>query len=175
MFEWAGWVIGVGRKRTEWATVRELECRASEWNWVEKKNLSETESALAASLLIVCSFLIYLFIYLAGKREREKSTRWKISIGTARPSDRPKNSLGCCECQSKRSAQRGLPWVTLHRLVRTCETDNSLGGLSGLMTRFPGICVAAVLRPGSPSKELCCGAVLPPYCYRYQHYGGTGG
>lgn len=52
--------------------------------------------------------------------------------------------------------------------------DNSLGGLSGLMTRFPGIC-AAVLWPGSPSKELCCGAVLPLYCYRYDHYGSTGG
>ncbi|KAG7224471.1 hypothetical protein INR49_014995 [Caranx melampygus] len=52
--------------------------------------------------------------------------------------------------------------------------DNSLGGLSGLMTRFPGIC-AAVPWPGSPSKELCYGAVLPLYCYHCHRYGTTGG
>lgn len=86
----------------------------------------------------------------------------------------PKHSPCCCECQSKRSACQGLPWVTPHRLVRACEMDNSLGGLSGLMTRFPGIC-AAVLWPGSPSKALCYGAVLPLYRYRYDRYGSTGG
>lgn len=103
--------------------------------------------------------------------ERESPLREVVQLVQPSHLTGPKNSLCCCECQSKRSARQGLPCVTLHRLVRACEMDNSLGSLSGLMTRFPGICAV----PGSPSKELCYGAVLPLYCYRCHRYGSTGG
>lgn len=162
-----------------------VECRASEWSWV-KKILSETESALAAYLLCAAFFSLFFFsssfsissFFCSSESESERKRYSPLSetAELVQPGHLtgPKISLCCCECQSKRSARQGLPWVTLHRLVRACEMDNSLGGLSGLMTRFPGICVV-VPWPGSPSKELYYGAVLPLYCYRYHRYGSTGG
>ena len=118
--------------------------------------------------------------FLLKKKRKEKKKRKKTPLQAAAQwydpghLTGPKNSLCCCECQSKRSARQGLPWVTLHRLVRACEMDNSLGGLSGPMTRFPGI-RAAVLWPGSPSKELYYGALVPLRCSRYRCHGRTGG
>lgn len=174
--EWEG-------KRTEWETTTAEECRASEWNWVGKKSLSKAESALAAYLLSVCWVGFFFFLHfpfllfsilLRGEWERNSPLAERSELVQPSHLTGSKNSLCCCECQSKRSARWGLPWVTLHRLVRACEMDNSLGGLSGLMTRFPGIC-ATVPWPGSPSKELYYGAVLPLYCYCYHRYGSTGG
>lgn len=151
-----------------------------QWEW---RNSRETESVLEAYPLSVCScfkkkkiIFHFLFLLFLWERERERDAPLSEIAEVVQSSHLtgPKHSLCCCECQSKRSAWQGLPWVTLHRLVRACEMDNSLGGLSGLMTRFPGIC-AAVPWPGSPSKELCYGAVLPLYCYCYDRYGSTGG
>lgn len=144
-----------------------------------KNPLQDRVSAgsLSAECVLLFFFVFhFLFLPFLWESEREKKSPLSETAELVQPSHLtgPKNSLCCCECQSKRSARQGLPWVTLHRLVRACEMDNSLGGLSGLMTRFPGIC-AAVPWPGSPSKELCYGAVLPLYCYRYHRYGSTGG
>lgn len=164
--EWEG--KGLSEQQQESWNVGQV----SKTGW--KKKTPEWDSVSAGSLSADCVLIFSSFFIFFVRGKERKSTRLNIRVGTAWPSDRPKNSLCCCECQSKTSARQGLPWVTLRRLVRACETDNSLGGLSGLMTRFPGICAAAVLRPGSPSKELCRGAVLPPYCNCCQCYGGTG-
>lgn len=151
--------------------------QVSETEWKKKK--SQWDRVSVGSLSADCVLFLFFFssfsIYFYFFGACESSTP-SLKIPTwYRPTSwqAQKNpSLCCCECQSKKSAQQGLPWVTPRRLVRACEMDDSLGGLSSLMTRFPGICAAA-LRPGSPSKELCNGAVLPLHCY--QSHGGTGG
>lgn len=134
--------------------------------------------------LVHLMHLVFSFGFVPSRRERETVRERKrqreiplcqiTKMVRSRHLTGPKHSLCCCECQSKRRAQQGLPWLTLHRLVRACEMDNSSGGLSGLMTCFPGICVV-VLWPSSPSKELCYGAVLPLYRFSFDHYGRTGG
>lgn len=180
--EWVEWLIRGRKRRTEWA--RAMECRASEWNRGRQGKNPQWDRVSIGSLSAVCLlhfffpfpfpfFILFLWGSEGGGGQEAPLSETAELVQPSHLTG-PKTSLCCCECQSKRSTRQGLPWVTLHRLVRACEMDNSLGGLSGLMTRFPGIC-AAVPWPGSPSKDLCYGAVLPLYCYCYRCYGSTGG
>lgn len=173
-FDWVEWIVIREKKRKlekeEWNIQQESET-------VKEKRL-QPDIVSAWSLSNHCVpfffFLPNIFHFLFPLLFCETPLSEMAEVVQPSHLTGPKHSLCSCECQSKRSAWQGLPWVTLHRLVCACEMDNSLGSLSGLMTRFPGIC-AAVLWPGSPSKELCYGAVLPLHCYCFNRYGSTGG
>lgn len=173
-------------KGQEWARVKQWNVgRVSEAEWKKSSVRPSQRWQLICCVLLFFSLSLFFsssfsissfFCSSESESERKRYSPLSETAELVQPGHLtgPKISLCCCECQSKRSARQGLPWVTLHRLVCACEMDNSLGGLSGRMTRFPGICVV-VPWPGSPSKELYYGAVLPLYCYRYHRYGSTGG